>query len=50
MTSIHPASKGCLMDILEKFFNKKYSHNHTLIKEKIPGENNLLFTLPYTVI
>jgi hypothetical protein len=45
MTLIHPASAGCLMDILEQFFIKKYSHEHMLIQEEIPGENNPLFTL-----
>jgi hypothetical protein len=47
MASLHPASKGCLMDILEQFFNKKYIHDRMLIQEQIPGENNPLFTLLY---
>jgi len=33
------------MDILLQFFIKKYSHEHTLIQEQIPSENNPLFTL-----
>jgi hypothetical protein len=37
------------MDILEQLFIKKYSQEHTLIQEQIPGENISLFTLVYDV-
>jgi hypothetical protein len=49
MTLIHPASTGCLMDVLEQFFIKKYSHEHMLIQEQIPGENDPLFTLLHDI-
>jgi hypothetical protein len=47
VTLIHQASKGCLMDIFERFFIHKYNYEHKLIQEQIPGENNALFTLLY---
>jgi hypothetical protein len=40
MTLIHRASKGCLMDIMEHFFIRKYDREHKLILEQIPGKNN----------
>jgi hypothetical protein len=43
MKLIRQDSKGCLMDIFEQYFINKYNHEHKLIQEQIPGENNPLF-------
>jgi len=47
ITSTYRASKGHLRDTLELFFIQKYNHEHKLIQEQIPVENNPLFTLLY---
>lgn len=49
MKLIHQASEGCLMDVFEEIFIHKCNHEHKLIQEQIPGENNPLFTLLYDV-
>ena len=37
------------MDILEQIFIQKFSNEHALIQEQMPGENISLFTLLYGV-
>ena len=38
------------MDVIEQFFIQKYDHEHKLILEQMPGENNHLFTLWHTIM